>query len=102
MATKARTYTRNTGQTLGVMAARREPAPSSTHGIHAEHPRDGLAQAVLLDLARRCHGELADHLESLGELVASQLPGVEIGHELGERDGFARLRDDERARALDQ
>src|SRR5262244_2326354 len=101
MATKARTYTRNTGHTLGAMTASRE-APSSAYGIHAEHPRDRLAQAVFLDLARRCHGELADDLESLREFVASQLPGVEVGDELGERDDLTRLRDHEGAGALDQ
>src|SRR6266851_9947158 len=99
MATKARTYTTNTGQTRGAIAATRGP---SAHGVHPERPSDRLSQAILLDLARRRHGGLADDLESLGKLVAGELFGVEIRDQLAERDGLARLRDDERAGALDQ
>src|SRR6266508_3831198 len=68
--------------------------------VRLELVLDELAEAILLDLTARGHGELGDDLQALGELLLRELLGVEVGDELVERDRLARPRDHEGAGAL--
>src|SRR3990167_11447627 len=63
----------------------------------AEALGQGLAEAVLLDLPARRHGELGDDLEALRVLLPRERLGVEVRDDLLQRDGLARLGEDRKS-----
>src|SRR3989338_3509478 len=78
--------------------ARSGPAFSATWSstLRRQLLGDELAEPELLDLPARRHRKLGDRFDALRELLPRELLGLQVRHDLGERHGLARLRDDER------